>query len=105
MTLASRATQNAGAALGAVAWWLERRRRNLMNEVLAMTSKDRLPELLPMLADKDPFLAAAAIETLGRVGGAPFLLPHVAEKDPKVRLGVLLALRRTSDTSAAAKFL
>jgi putative heme-binding domain-containing protein len=58
-----------------------------------------------MLADKDPFLVAAAIETLSRVGGASFLLPHVAEKDPKVRLGVLLALRRTSDTSAAAKFL
>jgi len=76
-----------------------------MNEVLAMTSKDRLPELLPMLADKDPFLVAAAIETLGRIGGAPFLLPHTGEKDPKVRLGILLALRRTSDTSAAAKFL
>ncbi len=76
-----------------------------MNEVLATTSKDRLPELLPLLADPDPFLVAAAIETLSRVGGAPFLLQHLAETNPKIRLGVLLALRRTTDTSAAAKFL
>jgi len=76
-----------------------------MNDVLATTSKDRLPDLLPMLADPDPFLVSAAIETLSHVGGAPFLLPHVGEADPKIRLGVLLALRRTGDTSAAAKFL
>ncbi|HUR39492.1 MAG TPA: PVC-type heme-binding CxxCH protein, partial [Planctomycetota bacterium] len=76
-----------------------------MNQVLATASKERLPELLPMLAEKDPFLVSAAIDALSRVGGAPFLLQHVGETDPKVRLGVLLALRRTSDTSAAAKFL
>ena len=76
-----------------------------MNEVLSTTSKERLPALLPMLADPDPFLAGAAIETLSKIGGAAFLLPHVAHPDPKIRLGVLLALRRTSDTTAAAKFL
>jgi putative membrane-bound dehydrogenase-like protein len=76
-----------------------------MNQVLATASRDRLPELLPMLAEKDPFLVSAAIDALSRVGGAPFLLQHVGETDPKIRLGVLLALRRTSDTSAAAKFL
>src|SRR5262249_4951815 len=47
----------------------------------------------------------AAIETLSRVGGAPFLLERVSEKDPKVRLGVLIALRRAGDASAAEKFL
>jgi putative membrane-bound dehydrogenase-like protein len=76
-----------------------------MNEVLAIKSKDPLPSLVPMLGDPDPFLESAAIETLSRVGGASFLLGHVAEKDPKVRLGVLVALRRTGDTSAAEKFL
>jgi putative heme-binding domain-containing protein len=76
-----------------------------MNEVLATTSKDRLPGLLPLLADPDPFLAGAAIETLSRVGGASFLLPQVSHPDPRIRLGVLLALRRTADTSAVAKFL
>lgn len=76
-----------------------------MNETLATASKDRLPALLPQLADPDPFLVSAAIDTLARVGGASFLLKHVGEADPKVRLGVLLALRRTGDTSAAGKFL
>lgn len=76
-----------------------------MNEVLGTTSKERVPSLLPMLADPDPFLVGAAVETLARVGGAPFLLQHVADPNPKIRLGVLLALRRSSDTSAAAKFL
>ena len=76
-----------------------------MNEVLATTSKNALPALFPMLADPDPFLSAAAVDTLARVGGAPFLLPHVGDPNPKIRLGVLMALRRTSDTSAAAKFL
>jgi putative membrane-bound dehydrogenase-like protein len=74
-----------------------------MNAVLAQ--KDRPESLLPLLEHADPFQVAAAIDTLGRVGGPAFLLQHVADPRPKVRLGVLLALRRTSDTSAAAKFL
>jgi putative heme-binding domain-containing protein len=76
-----------------------------MNEVLAIRSAAQLPPLVALLGDPDPFLACAAIETLSRVGGASFLLDHVAEKDPKVRLGVLIALRRAGDTSAAGKFL
>lgn len=76
-----------------------------MNEVLGTTSRDALPGLVPMLADPDPFLAAAAIDTIARVGGAPFLLEHVGDSNPKIRLGVLMALRRTPDTSAAARFL
>src|SRR5204863_5284200 len=53
-----------------------------MNEVLGATSKEQLPALVPLLGDADPFLASAAIETLSKVGGAPFLLQHVGEKDP-----------------------
>ncbi|HVR87401.1 MAG TPA: PVC-type heme-binding CxxCH protein [Planctomycetota bacterium] len=76
-----------------------------MNDVLATTSKERLAGLLPMLADPDPFLAGAAIDTLSRVGGPSFLLPQIAHPDPKIRLGVLLALRRTADKSAVGTFL
>lgn len=76
-----------------------------MNDVLRTTSKEKLPELLALLADPDPFLSCAAIETLSKVGGAQYLLEHIADKNPKIRLGVLLALRRTGDTSAAGKFL
>jgi putative membrane-bound dehydrogenase-like protein len=79
--------------------------RQRMNEVLAIRSKDQLPALVPMLGDPDPFLASAAMETLSREGGAPFLLDHIGERDPKVRLGVLVALRRAGDKSAAEKFL
>ena len=74
-----------------------------MNGVLLQ--KDRPETLIPLLEHADPFLVGAALETLSKVGGAPFLLQHVGDPRPKVRLGVLLALRRTSDTSAAAKFL
>lgn len=74
-----------------------------MSGVLAQ--KDRPESLIPLLEHADPFMVSAAIETLARVGGPAFLLRHVGDPRPKVRLGVLLALRRTSDTSAAAKFL
>ena len=74
-----------------------------MKKVLG--EKDRLDHLFPMLEDPDPFLVAAAINTLSRVGGAALLKQHVKDPHPKVRLGVLLALRRTGDTSQAAAFL
>jgi putative heme-binding domain-containing protein len=70
-----------------------------------LREKDRLDPLFPMLENADPFLVSAAIETLSRVGGAALLKQHVGDPHPKVRLGVLLALRRTGDTSQAAKFL
>ena len=44
-----------------------------------------------------PFLVSAAVYALGRPGNAGLLLPHVEAADPVLRLGVLLALRRTGD--------
>src|SRR6185503_3109672 len=43
-----------------------------------LRAKDRFDSLFPMLENSDPFLVAAAIETLSRQG-APFLKPHVAD--------------------------
>jgi putative membrane-bound dehydrogenase-like protein len=76
-----------------------------MNDVLRITSKEALPALIPLLADPDPFLVSAAIETLSRIGGAPALLPHVGDPNARIRLGVLCALRRTPDVSAVGTFL
>jgi len=77
----------------------------LMNAVLHPGKDAALPPLTDLLKSADPFLVSAAIERLARTEGAAGLLQRVADPDPKIRLGVLLALRRTSDTSAAAKFL
>jgi hypothetical protein len=74
-----------------------------MRKVLG--AKDRLDPLFPMLESADPFLVSAAINTLARVGGASLLKQHVTDPHPKVRLGVLVALRRTGDTSQAMTFL
>jgi putative membrane-bound dehydrogenase-like protein len=58
-----------------------------------------------LLKSADPFIVTAAIEALVRAEGAAGLLKKVGHPDPKIRMGVLLALRRTTDTSAAATFL
>jgi putative membrane-bound dehydrogenase-like protein len=68
-----------------------------MEALLQLRTPAALKEVLPVLADKDPFLAAAALDVLGRRGNTPLLLPHVAAPDPRLRLGILLALRRTGD--------
>jgi putative membrane-bound dehydrogenase-like protein len=49
--------------------------------------------VVPLLADMDPFIRGAALESLGRSGTEALLLPHVTAADPQLRLGVLLALR------------
>lgn len=74
-----------------------------MNAVLRR--KDGPEALLPLLESADPFMVSAAIDGLSRIGGPTFLLPHVGHPSAKIRLGVLLALRRTSDKTAAGKFL
>jgi len=53
-----------------------------------------------LLADKDPFLASAALEVLGRPGNTKSLLPHLKSDDPAIRVGILLALHRTGDAEA-----
>jgi putative membrane-bound dehydrogenase-like protein len=56
--------------------------------------KDRA-KILPVLADPDPFLAAAALHILGRPRHLQLLKNAANTKEPRLRLGVLLALRRT----------
>ena len=58
-----------------------------------------LRAIVPTLADADPFLVGTALAVLGRPGGSALLLPHIKEKNPALRLGVLLALRRSGDAA------
>jgi putative membrane-bound dehydrogenase-like protein len=76
-----------------------------MNEVLSISQKEKLPPLLPLLSDPDPFMVSAALETLSRRGEASLLRPLVTSSDPKRRLGALLVLRRLGDTQALSTFL
>lgn len=57
-------------------------------------------QFVPMLADTDPFVAAAALALLGKPGTSAELMLHAKASDARVRLGVLLALRRTGDPDA-----
>jgi putative membrane-bound dehydrogenase-like protein len=56
----------------------------------------------PFLSHRDPFLAAAALEFLGRPEHVKFLQSHAKDADGRVRLGVLLALRRGDSAAAPA---
>jgi putative membrane-bound dehydrogenase-like protein len=51
-------------------------------------------QVVPILVDKDPFLAGAALAVLGRPENAVLLLRHADDPAPRMRLGILLALRR-----------
>jgi putative heme-binding domain-containing protein len=65
-----------------------------LQATLQLRTGPSLKAVLPVLADKDPFLAGAALAVLGRPQNTALLLPHVSAADPRLRLGVLLALRR-----------
>lgn len=68
-----------------------------MQAVLQLRQPAALGEIVPVLADPDPFLVSAAVHALGQPGKTDLLLPHVEAADPRLRIGVLLALRRTGD--------
>jgi putative membrane-bound dehydrogenase-like protein len=74
-----------------------------LNATLQLKSEASLGAMIPRLADKDPFLAGAALELLGRPENTGLLLPHVAALNPKLRVGILLALRRAACTEGRAK--
>jgi putative membrane-bound dehydrogenase-like protein len=101
------------AGAGSEARWLERVKKDSspqvrMQSLLQLREPASLKEVVPLLADPDPFLVSAAVRVLGRPGNAALLLPHVEAADPRLRLGVLLALRQTGDAAgraALAKFL
>ncbi len=61
-----------------------------------------LAALEGMFEDSDPFLSSTAADSLARVGGSRRLLERVGSPSARVRLGRLLALRRTGDRTARA---
>ena len=63
--------------------------------MLGLHSFATLPKILPLLASPDPFLVSAALHVLGKPGNIALLLGHAGAADPRLRLGILLALRRS----------
>jgi putative heme-binding domain-containing protein len=68
-----------------------------LNAILGLHSPELLRLIIPVLGESDPFLVSAAIEALGQPGNSAMLLEHAGDEQPKIRIGVLLALRRTGD--------
>jgi putative membrane-bound dehydrogenase-like protein len=66
-----------------------------MQAILELHTPGTAQTIVPLLGDRDPFLAAAALEVLGRSEHVPLLRSHAGDADPRVREGVLLALRRS----------
>jgi putative membrane-bound dehydrogenase-like protein len=74
-----------------------------MQATLPLRTPAALKAMVPRLADPDPYLAAAALEVLGRPGQASLLLPYLDKADAKLRLGLLLALRRSGAAEGRAQ--
>ncbi len=70
-----------------------------MEALLRLRQPSSLRQVVPLLADKDLFIVSAAIYVLGRPGNADLLLPHLGEADARLRLGILVALRKTGDAA------
>src|SRR5262249_42249208 len=66
-----------------------------LQAILQLRTSDSLKAVVPLLADKDPFLGCAALEVLGRPNAVAFVKPLADAADAKLRLGALLALRRS----------
>jgi putative membrane-bound dehydrogenase-like protein len=73
-----------------------------LQSTLQLRTKSALTSVLPMLADKDPFLAGAALDVLGRPDNTALLLSEVQTADSRRRVGILLALRRAGTAEGQA---
>lgn len=73
-----------------------------LQAILQLRTADAAVAILPFLADKDPFLAAAALEVLGTKGNALMLLHERETANEDMRVGILLALRRGGDPDGRA---
>jgi putative membrane-bound dehydrogenase-like protein len=73
-----------------------------MQALLRLSQEPSLRAIVPVLADPDPFLVSAAVEALGQPGKSALLLSSAGAADPRLRLGILLALRRTGDAEGRA---
>ena len=76
--------------------------RRKMDRLANPNSADRLSELIPALADNDPFIRAAAIAGLSQPEFREAAQKELENKSPAVRLGALLALRRAGIADAAS---
>ena len=65
-----------------------------------LKSKASSTSILPRLSKLDPFIHSGVVNALARLGDIELLLQHVHDKESRVRLGVLLALRKSGDTKA-----
>jgi putative membrane-bound dehydrogenase-like protein len=75
-----------------------------MQAILGLGPQAPLEPLLGILADPDPFLAGAVIEALGQPGHGKLLLDHALDRQmpTKVRLGLVVAMRRSGDAYCQA---
>jgi putative heme-binding domain-containing protein len=73
--------------------------------ILGLRSRAGVERVLPLVADPDPFLVSAALEALAKGGDSEFLMQSRESQDPRVRLGVLVALRRTGNRAGLREFL
>ena len=72
-----------------------------MQAMLQIKLPEFAKDFIPALADSDPFLAGAALTALGKPGNSKMLVDGLNSKpQAAVRLGLLLALRRTGDADA-----
>jgi putative membrane-bound dehydrogenase-like protein len=71
-----------------------------MQAVLQLRADGSLRSVLTLVGDADPYLASAALTALGRKGNTPLLRERLTKADARLRLGILLALRRTGDADA-----
>jgi putative membrane-bound dehydrogenase-like protein len=74
-----------------------------MRALSQLRTERSLQTVLPVLADDDSFLAGTALAVLGRSGNAPLLLPRFQGAGAKLRLGILLALRRSGEEEGRKK--
>jgi len=65
----------------------------------ALNQKSFAQSVVPKLSDVDPFSFSAAIVTMARFGNMSLLLDHAQDSNARMRLGVLLALRKSGDAS------
>jgi len=73
-----------------------------MQALLQLRSRDALASIIPVLADRDPFLVSAALSSLGQPGNVGLLLQHAEDANARVRVGILVALRQTGEPEAHA---
>jgi putative heme-binding domain-containing protein len=72
-----------------------------MQAVFQLSHSEHARSSIPLLGDSDPFMVSAAIETIGRPAHVPALLAALRQPTtPSLRIGILLALRRSGSSTA-----